>query len=93
MEVIMMAKQNKVEKEYKKYVVYDENTAVIAIITEDKRMVGIVVDKVDDVQKIDTNALSPVSDMGSAMIFEYLKGFLRMENNEMLVVMDIHFLL
>ena len=31
--------------------IYDENTAVIAIITEDKRMVGIVVDKVDDVQK------------------------------------------
>jgi purine-binding chemotaxis protein CheW len=69
--------------------VYDENTAVIAIITEDKRMVGIVVDKVDDVQKIDTNALSPVSDMGSAIPSKYLKGFLRMENNEMLVVMDI----
>jgi purine-binding chemotaxis protein CheW len=69
--------------------VYDENTAVIAIITEDKRMVGIVVDKVDDVQKIDTNALSPVSDMGSAIPSKYLKGFLRMENSEMLVVMDI----
>ena len=64
-------------------------TAVIAIITEDKRMVGIVVDKVDDVQKIDSNHLSPVSDMGSAIPSKYLKGFLRMDNNEMLVVMDI----
>jgi purine-binding chemotaxis protein CheW len=69
--------------------IYDENTAVIAIITEDKRMVGIVVDKVDDVQKIDINNLSPVSDMGSAIPSKYLKGFLRMENSEMLVVMDI----
>jgi purine-binding chemotaxis protein CheW len=69
--------------------VYDNNTAVIAIITEDKRMVGIVVDKVDDVQKIDINTLSPVSDMGSAIPPKYLKGFLRMENSEMLVVMDI----
>ena len=69
--------------------IYDENTAVIAIITEDKRMVGIVVDKVDDVQKIDVNNLSPVSDMGSAIPSKYLKGFLRMENSEMLVVMDI----
>jgi purine-binding chemotaxis protein CheW len=69
--------------------VYDSNTAVIAIITEDKRMVGIVVDKVDDVQKIDINTLSPVSDMGSAIPTRYLKGFLRMENSEMLVVMDI----
>ncbi len=70
-------------------VIYDDNTAVIAIITEDKRMIGIVVDKVDDVQKIDTNNLSPVSDMGSAIPSKYLKGFLRMENSEMLVVMDI----
>jgi len=70
-------------------IVYDENTAVIAIITEDKRMIGIVVDKVDDVQRIDINALSPVSDMGSAIPSKYLKGFLRMENNEMLVIMDI----
>ena len=70
-------------------IVYDENTAVIAIITEDKRMIGIVVDKVDDVQRIDINALSPVSDMGSAIPSKYLKGFLRMENNEMLVIMYI----
>ena len=70
-------------------VVYNDNTAVIAIITEDKRMIGIVVDKIDDVQKVDINQLSPVSDMGSAIPSKYLKGFLRMENNEMLVVMDI----
>ena len=69
--------------------VYNDNTAVIAIITEDKRMVGIVVDKVDDVQKIDINDLSPVSDMGSAIPSRYLKGFLRMDNNEMLVIMNI----
>ena len=69
--------------------VYNDNTAVIAIITEDKRMIGIVVDKIDDVQKVDMNQLSPVSDMGSAIPARYLKGFLRMENNEMLVIMDI----
>ena len=68
---------------------YTDNTAVIAIITEDKRMIGIVVDKIDDVQKVDVNQLSPVSDMGSAIPAKYLKGFLRMDNNEMLVVMDI----
>ena len=73
--------------------IYDDNTAVIAIITEDKRMVGIVVDKVDDVQKIDSHNLSPVSDMGSAIPSKYLKGFLRMENSDMLVVMDIEALI
>jgi len=68
---------------------YNDNTAVIAVITEDKRMLGIVVDKVDDVQKIDASALSPVSDMGSAIPSRYLKGFLRMDNSQMLVIMDI----
>jgi len=68
---------------------YNDNTAVIAVITEDKRMIGIVVDKVDDVQKIDASTLSPVSDMGSAIPSRYLKGFLRLDNSKMLVVMDI----
>ena len=68
---------------------YDENTSVIAVITEDKRMVGIVVDKVDDVQRLDTSTLAPVSEMGSAIPSKYLKGYVRLDNNEMLVIMDI----
>ena len=70
-------------------VVYDDNTAVIAVITEDNRMIGLVVDKVDDVQKLDNTQLYPVSDMGSAIPSKYLKGFVRLEDNEMLVIMDI----
>ena len=69
---------------------YNEHTAVIAVITDDKRMIGIVVDKVDDVQKLDLETLAPVSDMGSAIPSKYLKGFIRMENNRMLVIMDIN---
>lgn len=70
-------------------VVYNDSTAVIAVITEDKRMIGIVVDKVDDVQRIDISTLAPVSDMGSAIPSKYLKGFVRLDNNQMLVIMDI----
>ncbi len=70
-------------------VIYDVNTSVFAVITEDKRMVGIIVDKVDDVQRLDITTLAPVSDMGSAIPSKYLKGFVRLSNNEMLVVMDI----
>ena len=70
-------------------IVYDENTAVIAVITKDSRMLGIVVDKVDDVQKIDITSLSPVASMGSAIPSEYLKGYVRLEDNQMLVLMDV----
>lgn len=68
---------------------YDENTSVIAVITEDKRMLGVVVDLVDDVQRLDTSTLAPVSEMGSAIPSRYLKGYVRLDNNEMLVIMDI----
>ncbi len=69
--------------------IYNDSTAVIAVITKDNRMVGIVVDKVDDVQRLDISSLAPVSDMGSAIPSKYLKGFVRLANNQMLVVMDI----
>jgi purine-binding chemotaxis protein CheW len=69
-------------------IIYDENTAVIAVITDD-RMLGIVVDKVDDVQNIDITSLSPVSAMGSAIPSQYLKGYVRLEDNQMLVLMDV----
>lgn len=70
-------------------IVYNDNTAVIAVITEDKRMVGLVVDKVDDVQRLDISQLAPVSDMGSAIPSRYLKGYVRLNDNKMLVIMDI----
>lgn len=67
----------------------NENTAVIAVVTKDKRMIGIVVDKVDDVQRLNLSMLAPVSDIGSSIPTKYLKGFVRLDNNEMLVIMDI----
>ncbi|MFA7084066.1 MAG: chemotaxis protein CheW [Arcobacteraceae bacterium] len=70
-------------------IVYNDNTAVIAVITQDKRMIGIVVDKVDDVQRLNINHLAPVSDLGSAIPSKYLKGFVRLEDSKMLVIMDI----
>ena len=62
-----------------KRIKFNDNSAVIAVITEDKRIIGIVVDKVDDVQKIDSSTLSPVSDMGSAIPSKYLKDFVRLK--------------
>jgi purine-binding chemotaxis protein CheW len=70
-------------------VVYDDNTAVVAVITDDNRMVGLVVDKVDDVQRLENSSMFPVTDMGSAIPSKYLKGFVRLEDNQMLVIMDI----
>jgi len=69
--------------------IYDENTSIIIVLTKDKRMLGIVVDLVDDVQKIDINMLAPVTEIGSGIPAKYLKGYVRLNDNKMLVVMDI----
>jgi purine-binding chemotaxis protein CheW len=68
---------------------YNENTSVIAIKTDDKRMVGIVVDKVNDVQKIDNTQIAPISQLGNSIPEEYLKGFIKIGENEMIVIMDV----
>ncbi len=46
-------------------------------------------DLVDDTQKIDTSMLASVSEMGSGIPARYLKGYVRVEDNKMLVIMDI----
>ncbi len=70
-------------------VVYNEETIVIAVLTDDDRLIGLVVDKIEDVKKIDNTLLYPLADMGSAIPPQYLKGFARLEDNEMLVIMNI----
>ena len=69
--------------------VYNDDTVVIAVLAEGKRMLGLVVDRVDDVQKINVSNLAPATEMGSAIPPKYLKGLVRLENNQMLVIMDV----
>ena len=69
--------------------VYNEETIVIAVITNDDRLIGLVVDKIEDVKRIDNTLLYPISEMGSAIAPQYLKGYARLENSEMLVIMNI----
>jgi len=68
---------------------YNNDTIVIAVITDDNRMIGLVVDKIEDVIKLDDTSLYPVIDMGSSIPSRYLKGFAKLEDSEMLVIMDI----
>lgn len=68
--------------------VYDDTTIVIAVVTEDNRMLGIVVDEVSDIELIDLEALAPSPDMGISIGREYLKGLYNKEDS-MIVIADI----
>jgi purine-binding chemotaxis protein CheW len=67
---------------------YDDTTIVIAVITKDNRMLGMVVDEVSDIELIETSNLAPAPDMGTSIGSEYLKGLYKKED-VMIVVMDI----
>jgi purine-binding chemotaxis protein CheW len=69
--------------------VYDDTTIVIAVITKDNRMLGIVVDTVSNIEVIDDTRLSPAPEMGTSISSEYLKGLIQKTDGNMIVVMDI----
>lgn len=68
---------------------YNESTAVIAVVTSDRRMLGIVVDSVDDVEGIDIDSLAGASSMSSAIPARYLRGYSVHDDEGMIVIMDI----
>lgn len=67
---------------------YNDRTIIIAVKTEDERMIGLVVDHVSDMETIDYTDLYPAPDMGTSISPEYLKGLFK-RSDKMLVVMDI----
>jgi len=68
--------------------IYNDTTIVIAVVTTDNRMLGIVVDEVSDIELIDLDTLAPSPDMGISIGREYLKGLYNKED-EMIVIADI----
>jgi purine-binding chemotaxis protein CheW len=68
--------------------IYTEKTIVIAVKTEDGRMIGLVVDAVSDMENVDLERLYPAPDMGSSIAPEYLKGLFKKEQ-KMIVILDI----
>lgn len=68
--------------------IYNERTIVIAVKTEDTRMIGLVVDEVSDMENVDIDKLYPAPDMGTSIAPKYLKGLFKKEE-KMIVILDI----
>ncbi len=68
--------------------VYNERTIVIAVRTQDARMIGLVVDEVSDMENIDLDKLYPAPDMGTSIAPKYLKGLFK-KDEKMVVILDI----
>lgn len=67
---------------------YSERTIVIAVRTEDNRMIGLVVDEVSDMENVEMDKLFHTPDMGTSISPEYIKGLFK-KDDRMLVILDI----
>ncbi|MFZ5374463.1 MAG: chemotaxis protein CheW [Campylobacterota bacterium] len=68
--------------------IYTNRTIIIAVKTQDMRMIGLVVDEVSDMENVDLDRLYPAPDMGTSIAPEYLKGLFKKEE-KMIVILDI----
>lgn len=68
--------------------VYTNRTIIIAVKTQDMRMIGLVVDEVSDMENVDLDRLYPAPDMGTSIAPEYLKGLFK-KDEKMIVILDI----
>lgn len=67
---------------------YTARTIIIAVKTQDNRMIGLVVDEVSDMENVDLDKLYPAPDMGASIAPEYLKGLFK-KDEKMIVILDI----
>jgi purine-binding chemotaxis protein CheW len=66
---------------------YDARSVVMAVKTNDDRMIGVIVDEVKDMEEIDFEDLTQSPEIGTSIESKYIKGLLK-KDNEMVVMMD-----
>ena len=69
--------------------VYDDRTMVIAINTNDNRMIGLVIDRINNIENININNLSQSPDIGTAINPKYINGLFQNDEGHMIAIMDI----
>jgi purine-binding chemotaxis protein CheW len=68
---------------------YDDRTIVISINTSDNRMIGLVVDRINNIENINLSNLSRSPDIGTSISSDYIQGLFKNDEGFMIAIMDI----
>lgn len=68
---------------------YTDETVIVAIKTEDGRIVGMIVDAVLDVENINDKDICPAPEIGVSLDAKYLKGLYAKEDGSGIVILDV----
>jgi len=73
----------------RKALTYTDETVIIAIKTDDGRIVGMIVDTVLDVENINDEDISPAPEIGVSLDAKYLKGLYAKEDGGGIIILDV----
>lgn len=69
--------------------IYDDRTIVISVNTSDNKMIGLTVDRINNIENINVSDLSKFPDIGTSIKPEYIKGLFKSSEGSMIALMDI----
>jgi len=73
--------------------VYDENTVVIVIQTNEDKIIGIVVDSIEQIAHITNENIINAPEISVGMDLKYIEGLVQVGENEMVTLINVDVLL
>lgn len=73
--------------------IYNENTVVIVIKTNENKIIGIVVDSIEKIAEITNENITNTPDISIGIESKYIQGLVQVEKNEMVTLLNIDILL
>ncbi len=68
---------------------FNDETVIIVIRSEERKLIGIIVDRIESIHQITGELLNQTDEMGIGIQSHYVKGLAKISPSEMSVVLDI----
>ncbi len=72
---------------------YSENTVIIVIKTIEDKLVGVIVDNIESIIELNTQAIVVAPEMGVSIDPAYIEGLIKMNNEQMAILLNIDMVL
>lgn len=68
---------------------YDDNTVAIVVKTAEDKLIGMIVDKIEQIIPIQRHQISQTYDFDVGIDRDYIQGFVKLNETQMSVILDI----
>ena len=68
---------------------FDDNTVAIVVKTDEDKLIGIIIDKIEKIIPIKKSQVSQTYDLDIGIDQKYIKNLVKLDDKEMIVLLDI----